>query len=238
MTGVGLILQLEAAGWYVNPYPWPGGGAPERGDWRSVKRSSGQQALQKTGPPTAREPGAGEGFRKNGWSASRARPAVIRWPGLGLRPDPLRFDRRQGTGWLGHGEQVQRQGEAGCVRRLRDTPLHPPPCFIRGKTGIPSSLPWRCAGPCSRYGRFAGVGPAGAVKEPRALQRRSAVGRSGTPGASVSLRLPAGRRSREAVAARAAAGGHVVDVVLVDGEDLAGLGPAFPVHAAQLVRCQ
>ena len=42
----------------------------------------------------------------------------------------------------------------------------------------------------------------------------------------------------EAVAADAATGGHVVDILLVDGEDAAGLGTAFPVNEAQLVFCQ
>jgi hypothetical protein len=42
----------------------------------------------------------------------------------------------------------------------------------------------------------------------------------------------------ESVSAHAAAGGHVVEVILVDREDPAGLGAALSVNKAQPVPCQ
>lgn len=55
----------------------------------------------------------------------------------------------------------------------------------------------------------------------------------GTVGEAAFLMWPC--RSVEAVAAHPAAPGHVIDILVVEGKQPAGLGPAFAVHAAQMV---
>jgi hypothetical protein len=42
----------------------------------------------------------------------------------------------------------------------------------------------------------------------------------------------------ESIAASATTPGHVVDVLLVEGKDPAGFGPAFAIHTAQMVSGQ
>ncbi len=45
-------------------------------------------------------------------------------------------------------------------------------------------------------------------------------------------------RSCETIAAHSAAGGHVIDVLLVDGKDPASLWPETMVNEAQFILCQ